>query len=407
MLVIAGIVCLLISAEGLTAPGTVSGESCSPGQQSKDRPQITIRTSGPDFQKAAKNRVTPEYPPGLKVSGPVVIEVTTNESGDVESARGISGESLLVSSALQAVRQWKWEPTFVRKMPAKVVGLITITFNHDGSVSVDPVAELIASAEEKRPFDTFRLGEATELLAKLKNTPETAMLAVNPTGQPVEVAESRLKRLERRAKDTMDDDTTPSTFEPYAMSAAISLRSTSDKKVTGVFLQFVDSVANNTFFVYIKAQPQVSWLNPRQTNEITVQLVSFPYDPANLAVQVAGVLFEDGEKWGAWQQGYPHQPYPPVSKNTQPVQARPVPVNHPRPAYTEEARAAHISGLVRLELLVGTDGIPRVTDILNRLPAGLTARAVRAAEAMQFKPAIRNGEPVPYYTAIEVEFDLR
>jgi TonB family protein len=343
----------------------------------------------------------------VRVSGPVVIEVTTSETGDVESARVITGDSLLVRSALEAVRQWKWEPTFVRQVPAKVVGLITIIFNNDGSVSIDPVVNLIARSEERRHFDSFRLGEATELLAKLKKTPETGMSAVNTGDQPVEVAETRLKRLERRPQMTEDDDTTPSTFEPYAMSAAISLRSTTDKKINGVLLQLVDSVANNTFFVYIKAQPQITWLNPRQTNEITIQLMSLPFDPANLAVQVAGGLFEDGEKWGAWEQGYPHAPYPPVSGNTQAVDARPVPLTRPRPDYTEEARAAHISGLVRLDLLVGTDGLPRVTDILNRLPAGLTARAVRAAQGMRFKPAMRSGEPVPFYTAIEVEFNLR
>jgi TonB family protein len=347
------------------------------------------------------------YPSGVQVGGPVVIEVTTNESGDVESARVVSGNSLLVASSLEAVRQWKWDPTFVRHVPAKVVGLITIIFNNDGSVSIDPVAVLIARAEEKRDFDTFRLGEASELLAKLKKTPETPMIAVDASGQPVEVAETRLKRVERRPQMTEDDDTTPSTFEPYAMSAAISLRSTTDKKITGVLLQFVDSAANNTFFVYSKGKPQIIWLNSRQTNEITIQLMSLPFDPANLAVQVAGGLFEDGEKWGAWEEEYPHAPYQPISGNTQTVDARPVPLNRPRPDYTEEARAAHISGLVRLEMLVGTDGLPKVTDILNRLPAGLTARAVRAAEGMRFKPAMRSGEPVPFYTAIEVEFNLR
>jgi TonB family protein len=130
-------------------------------------------------------------------------------------------------------------------------------------------------------------------------------------------------------------------------------------------------------------------------------------DPSNLTVQVAGVLFEDGEKWGAWDQQFPHAPYPPVSKNMPPVDTRPVPLNRPRPDYTEEGRYAHISGSVRLELLVRTDGTPRVTGILNRLPAGLTARAIRAADEMRFKPAMSSGAAVPYTVAIEVEFNLR
>jgi TonB family protein len=407
LFVIAAIACLLLSGKVMVPERVVCGESCWPHQQSKHPAEITIRTSGGDFQRAAKNRVTPAYPPGVKVSGPVVIEVTTNESGDVESARVIYGEPLLASSALDAVKQWKWEPTLVRKGPAKVVGLITIVFNHDGSVSTDPVPELIAVAKEEQAFDVFRPGEATELLARLKQTPETDMLVLSTSGAPVEVVEARLRRLERHPQTTGEDDTTPSTMEPYAMSATVGVRNASDKKLKGALLQFVEASANNTFFVYVKAPPNITWMNPRQTRDITIRLISLPYDPRNLTVQVAGVLFEDGEKWGAWEQQYPHQPYPPVSKNTQPVDARPIPLNRPRPDYTEEARAAHLSGIVRLELMVGADGIPRVTDILNRLPAGLTARGVLAAVAMRFKPAMCNGTPVPYYTAIEVEFNLR
>ncbi len=68
-------------------------------------------------------------------------------------------------------------------------------------------------------------------------------------------------------------------------------------------------------------------------------------------------------------------------------------VNLVRPEYTDEAKKARTSGEVKLALELDESG--RVTSVarLTVLPNGLTERAIEAARASKFIPAMRDGKP--------------
>ncbi len=89
------------------------------------------------------------------------------------------------------------------------------------------------------------------------------------------------------------------------------------------------------------------------------------------------------------------------------VDTRPVPLNEPRPNYTEEARQHKITGVVRARVLIGSDGLIKQVRIIRGLPDGLNEEAIRAAMQMRFKPAMKNGQAVSYWTSLDVEFNLR
>lgn len=89
------------------------------------------------------------------------------------------------------------------------------------------------------------------------------------------------------------------------------------------------------------------------------------------------------------------------------VDTRPVPLNEPRPNYTEEARQHKVTGIVRARVLIGVDGLIKQVRITRGLPDGLNEEAIRAAMQMRFKPAIKNGQAVSYWTSLDVEFNLR
>jgi TonB family protein len=89
------------------------------------------------------------------------------------------------------------------------------------------------------------------------------------------------------------------------------------------------------------------------------------------------------------------------------VDSRPIPLNKPRPNYTEEARKNKITGVVIARLLVGADGSVKQVRIVRGLPDGLNEEAIRAAYQMRFKPAIKTGQPVAYWVPVEIEFNLR
>ena len=89
------------------------------------------------------------------------------------------------------------------------------------------------------------------------------------------------------------------------------------------------------------------------------------------------------------------------------VDTRPVALNEPRPNYTEEARKNKLQGIVRARILVGSDGLVKQIRIIRGLPDGLNEEAIRAASQMRFKPAMKQGQAVAYWTTLDVEFNLR
>jgi protein TonB len=90
-----------------------------------------IRRSGDVLQNSAISRIRPIYPEAARsahVKGPVTVEVTVDEEGNVIAARAISGPDLLKDAAVTAARGWKWMPTRMDRARVKVVGTITLNF---------------------------------------------------------------------------------------------------------------------------------------------------------------------------------------------------------------------------------------------------------------------------------------
>src|SRR5215831_2297347 len=95
------------------------------------------------------------------------------------------------------------------------------------------------------------------------------------------------------------------------------------------------------------------------------------------------------------------------SSVTATVDARPFPLNKPRPNYTEEARAHKVQGVIRARALIGTDGVVKDVRLVTHLPDGLDEEAILAVKQMRFRPAMKSGQAVNFWQMLEVEFNLR
>jgi protein TonB len=76
--------------------------------------------------------VQPEYPPLAKqtrVWGIVVVNAVIDEHGNVVQARALSGHPLLIPAALNAVLQWKYQPTLLNGTPVAVEMEVTVRFD--------------------------------------------------------------------------------------------------------------------------------------------------------------------------------------------------------------------------------------------------------------------------------------
>lgn len=84
----------------------------------------------------------------------------------------------------------------------------------------------------------------------------------------------------------------------------------------------------------------------------------------------------------------------------------PVPIYQVQPVYTEEARAAKISGSVTIRMLVGADGVPSEARVIKSLDRGLDQSALEAVSQWRFKPATQDGEAIAFEATIEIGFKL-
>jgi protein TonB len=75
--------------------------------------------------------VKPVYPEIARVAraqGQVMVEATIGSTGKVEEARIIRSVPLLDEAALDAVRQWEYQPTLLNGVPVPVVVTVAIDF---------------------------------------------------------------------------------------------------------------------------------------------------------------------------------------------------------------------------------------------------------------------------------------
>jgi TonB family protein len=81
-------------------------------------------------------------------------------------------------------------------------------------------------------------------------------------------------------------------------------------------------------------------------------------------------------------------------------------LSKPVPIYTEEARSRKIEGEVLLEVVLEASGKLRVLKVVRGLGHGLDDAAVRAAEQIRFKPALKDGQPSDSTAVLHIIFQL-
>jgi TonB family protein len=78
----------------------------------------------------------------------------------------------------------------------------------------------------------------------------------------------------------------------------------------------------------------------------------------------------------------------------------------PRPVYTDEGRQLKIEGEVLIDVVFSATGQIQILRVVHGLGHGLDESAVRAAEKIQFKPALKDGQPTDFEAVVHVVFQL-
>jgi protein TonB len=83
------------------------------------------------LQGSLIRRVEPEYPPlaiAARIQGTVVLAAVISKSGTIENLKLVSGHPMLVSAAIDAVRQWQYQPYVLNGEIIEVETQITVNF---------------------------------------------------------------------------------------------------------------------------------------------------------------------------------------------------------------------------------------------------------------------------------------
>jgi TonB family protein len=113
----------------LGVTGGVSGVPARSGVQTL--PNGAVRVGGsvrPPRKLVNVAPVPPETALRAGIKGTVILEVTVDIDGSVKEARVLRGIPLLDASALEAVRQWRYEPTEVSGKPVPVTMTVSVVF---------------------------------------------------------------------------------------------------------------------------------------------------------------------------------------------------------------------------------------------------------------------------------------
>ena len=72
--------------------------------------------------------VYPEIPRRAGITGVVEIEAIIAKDGTMRSLQVLSGHPLLITAALDAVKQWRYKPTLLQNQPVEVITRIQVNF---------------------------------------------------------------------------------------------------------------------------------------------------------------------------------------------------------------------------------------------------------------------------------------
>jgi protein TonB len=120
---------------GIPGQGILGGTGPALPPPPKAAAPARIKQGGNVTAASIITQTKPLYPAlarQARIQGNVVLHAIIDKEGKVAELQVISGHPLLVQSALDAVKQWRYKPTLLNGDPVEVDTTITVTFTMGG-----------------------------------------------------------------------------------------------------------------------------------------------------------------------------------------------------------------------------------------------------------------------------------
>jgi TonB family protein len=160
---------LIFMATAAFAPGQTSSPQETPTSQSSAPEPSTqssanaettqaVRVGGNVAQASLMYQVAPVYPPLAKsahVSGTVLLHCVIGRDGTVQDLQYVSGPPLLMKSAMDAVRQWRYKPTLINGTAVRVDTTVSVVFTLGGPPTSDATSQLHLNPADRYKFTDY------------------------------------------------------------------------------------------------------------------------------------------------------------------------------------------------------------------------------------------------------------
>jgi TonB family protein len=327
--------------------------------------------------------VSPQYPAAAgDVRGVLTLRATLDAQGRVAELRSLRAPStdsvfkLFAAAAIEAVRQWQFEPPF----DAPISFDVSVAFapGMPGGPRID-VGQADGPAEQmERARREYLLG--------VIDAQRTAMV-IPPDRLPmIEAARNELLEMERAAAERTRAQGSP---EGSATSAIITPRP-------------IDAFELRSR--YERAAEEYKRLLAENERALAGQ-TSGPSERELRAAreQTLAVERQFEERRSALEAGL-RDSMPGVVRVGGAVLI-PTKTKHVAPIYPEEAKAAGVQGVVIAETRISAEGRVEEARVLRSIPL-LDQAALDAIRQWEFTPTLLNGSPVPVIMTVTVQFSL-
>lgn len=120
---------------------------------------MPVRIAPEEAENHLIKKPAPAYPPlaeQTRISGVVILQISIDETGAASVQRFITGHPLLAQAAIDAVRQWKYQPFEIDGKPASVVTLVMVPFGNTGTQEANGRAVMLFQHEFWTAVDSAR-----------------------------------------------------------------------------------------------------------------------------------------------------------------------------------------------------------------------------------------------------------
>jgi TonB family protein len=309
-------------------------------------------------------QVDPVYPEEARkagIEGIVVVEAATDETGHVKSVKVLKSIPMLDQAAIDAVKQWVYEPMVINGEPKGIVFTTTVRFSLDdkgegkvsGAGGVTGTKPAVKAVQDIRPPKLIKIVEPDYPEEAKKAGIEGTVILEATTDIYGKIIDAKILRSVPELDQAAIDAVRQWVYEPMVI----------DGEPQGV-----------TFTV----------------------TCTFTLDEKDKA-RVGGV--EGGIEGGV------------VGKAEGPVGAAgdkkpPKLIREVAPVYPEEARKAEIEGVVIIEVTTDIYGRVKNARILNSIPM-LDQAAIDAVKQWVYEPTVVDGKPIEDTFTVTVTFKLK